>query len=102
MPRWHCVLLKRVLTHAFVFVYHLDWTQQELVQKTLTQPLMEQFRKLLFQAVPAQLAGQTLLVLFFLSHFFNKLGSILDAFGFIFTQKLVPVLKNYIPMRVLQ
>lgn len=66
--RWYRVQVKRVLANGFVSVYELDYGQLELVQKSLIQPLVEQFRQLPFQAVPAQLAGETFLTeLFFLS-----------------------------------
>lgn len=50
--------MKRVLANGFVSVYELDYGQQELVPKSLIQPLVEPFRQLSFQAVPAQLAGK--------------------------------------------
>uniref|UniRef100_A0A8C7ZRU8 Tudor domain-containing protein 7B n=1 Tax=Oryzias sinensis TaxID=183150 RepID=A0A8C7ZRU8_9TELE len=56
---WYRVQVKRVLANGFVSVYELDYGQLELVQKSLIQPLVEQFRQLPFQAVPAQLAGVT-------------------------------------------
>uniref|UniRef100_A0A3B3BKB5 Tudor domain containing 7 n=1 Tax=Oryzias melastigma TaxID=30732 RepID=A0A3B3BKB5_ORYME len=57
--QWHRVQVKRVLANGFVSVYELDYGQQELVPKSLIQPLVEPFRQLSFQAVPAQLAGVT-------------------------------------------
>uniref|UniRef100_A0A8C7ZU34 Tudor domain-containing protein 7 n=1 Tax=Oryzias sinensis TaxID=183150 RepID=A0A8C7ZU34_9TELE len=57
--QWYRVQVKRVLANGFVSVYELDYGQLELVQKSLIQPLVEQFRQLPFQAVPAQLAGVT-------------------------------------------
>ncbi|RVE75609.1 hypothetical protein OJAV_G00000330 [Oryzias javanicus] len=57
--QWHRVQVKRVLANGFVSVYELDYGQQELVPKSLLQPLVEPFRQLPFQAVPAQLAGVT-------------------------------------------
>lgn len=55
--RWHRVLLKGILTNGLVSVYELDYGKHELVNIRKVQPLVDMFRKLPFQAVTAQLAG---------------------------------------------
>lgn len=55
--RWYRVLLKGILTNGLVSVYELDYGKHELVNIRKVQPLVDVFRKLPFQAVTAQLAG---------------------------------------------
>ncbi|KAF6127634.1 tudor domain containing 7 [Phyllostomus discolor] len=55
--KWHRVLLKGILTNGLASVYELDYGKHELVNVRKVQPLVDVFRKLPFQAVPAQLAG---------------------------------------------
>ncbi|XP_036941440.1 tudor domain-containing protein 7A isoform X2 [Acanthopagrus latus] len=54
---WHRVQVKGILTNGLVSVYELDHGRHELVQRSLLQPLIEEFRQLPFQAISAQLAG---------------------------------------------
>uniref|UniRef100_A0A671USQ7 Tudor domain containing 7 a n=1 Tax=Sparus aurata TaxID=8175 RepID=A0A671USQ7_SPAAU len=56
---WHRVQVKGILTNGLVSVYELDHGKHELVQRSLLQPLIEEFRQLPFQAISAQLAGMT-------------------------------------------
>ncbi|XP_035990008.1 tudor domain-containing protein 7A isoform X2 [Fundulus heteroclitus] len=56
---WHRVQLKGILANGLVSVYDLDYGEHELVPRTQIQPLIEEFRQLPFQALPAQLAGVT-------------------------------------------
>ncbi|XP_073336645.1 tudor domain-containing protein 7A [Pagrus major] len=56
---WHRVQVKGILTNGLVSIYELDHGKHELVQSSLLQPLVEEFRQLPFQAIPAQLAGMT-------------------------------------------
>lgn len=58
--RWYRVLLKGILTNGLVSVYELDYGKHELVSTRKVQPLVDMFRKLPFQAVTAQLAGNFL------------------------------------------
>lgn len=51
------MLLKGILTNGLVSVYELDYGKHELVNIRKVQPLVDVFRKLPFQAVTAQLAG---------------------------------------------
>lgn len=51
------MLLKGILTNGLVSVYELDYGKHELVNIRKVQPLVDMFRKLPFQAVTAQLAG---------------------------------------------
>lgn len=51
------MLLKGILTNGLVSVYELDYGKHELVNIRKVQPLADVFRKLPFQAVTAQLAG---------------------------------------------
>lgn len=51
------MLLKGILTNGLASVYELDYGKHELVNIRKVQPLVDVFRKLPFQAVPAQLAG---------------------------------------------
>lgn len=51
------MLLKGTLTNGLVSVYELDYGKHELVHLRKVQPLVDVFRKLPFQAVTAQLAG---------------------------------------------
>lgn len=57
VSRWYRVLLKGILTNGLVSVYELDYGKHELVNIRKVQPLVDVFRKLPFQAVTAQLAG---------------------------------------------
>uniref|UniRef100_A0A3B4AX73 Tudor domain-containing protein n=1 Tax=Periophthalmus magnuspinnatus TaxID=409849 RepID=A0A3B4AX73_9GOBI len=54
---WYRVLVKGVLTTGLVSVYELDYGRHELVSSTQLQPLVQDFRRLPFQALTAQLAG---------------------------------------------
>ncbi|XP_066515805.1 tudor domain-containing protein 7A isoform X2 [Hoplias malabaricus] len=54
---WHRVLVKGVLMNSLVSVYELDYGKHELVHRSLLRPLINEFRQLPFQGVPAQLAG---------------------------------------------
>uniref|UniRef100_A0A671URA2 Tudor domain containing 7 a n=1 Tax=Sparus aurata TaxID=8175 RepID=A0A671URA2_SPAAU len=56
---WHRVQVKGILTNGLVSVYELDHGKHELVQRSLLQPLIEEFRQLPFQAISAQLAGES-------------------------------------------
>lgn len=53
------MLLKGILTNGLVSVYELDYGKHELVSIRKVQPLADVFRKLPFQAVTAQLAGNS-------------------------------------------
>uniref|UniRef100_A0A3B4ECD3 HTH OST-type domain-containing protein n=1 Tax=Pygocentrus nattereri TaxID=42514 RepID=A0A3B4ECD3_PYGNA len=54
---WHRVLVKGVLTNSLVSVYELDYGKHELVHCSQLRPLINEFRQLPFQGIPAQLAG---------------------------------------------
>uniref|UniRef100_A0A3P8W449 Tudor domain containing 7 a n=1 Tax=Cynoglossus semilaevis TaxID=244447 RepID=A0A3P8W449_CYNSE len=54
---WQRVQIKGVLSNGLVSVYDLDHGKHDLVRRHLLQPLLEEFRQLPFQAIPAQLAG---------------------------------------------
>ncbi|NXH18314.1 TDRD7 protein, partial [Bucco capensis] len=55
--QWYRVIIKGVLRNGFVSVYEADYGKHEFVSTEKVQPLMDTFRKLPFQAIPAQLAG---------------------------------------------
>lgn len=59
LSSWHRVQVKGILTNGLVSVYELDHGRHELVQRSLLQPLIEEFRQLPFQAISAQLAGES-------------------------------------------
>ncbi|XP_053474833.1 tudor domain-containing protein 7A [Ictalurus furcatus] len=54
---WHRVLVKGVLLNSLVSVYELDYGRHELVHASQLRPLINEFRQLPFQGIPAQLAG---------------------------------------------
>ncbi|XP_022537427.2 tudor domain-containing protein 7A [Astyanax mexicanus] len=54
---WHRVLVKGVLANSLVSVYELDYGKHELVHRSQLRPLLDEFRQLPFQGIPAQLAG---------------------------------------------
>ncbi|XP_077444976.1 tudor domain-containing protein 7B isoform X1 [Stigmatopora argus] len=54
---WYRVLVKGVLSSGLVSVYQLDYGKHELVSRTKLRALNEEFRKLPFQGITAQLAG---------------------------------------------
>ncbi|XP_062865139.1 tudor domain-containing protein 7A isoform X2 [Trichomycterus rosablanca] len=54
---WHRVLVKGVLSNSLVSVYELDYGKHELVHTSQLRTLINEFRQLPFQAIPAQLAG---------------------------------------------
>ncbi|MCJ8749314.1 hypothetical protein PDJAM_G00174940 [Pangasius djambal] len=54
---WHRVLVKGVLSNSLVSVYELDYGRHELVHTSQLRPLINEFRQLPFQGIPAQLAG---------------------------------------------
>nr|XP_057921530.1 tudor domain-containing protein 7A [Doryrhamphus excisus] len=54
---WHRVVVKGILSNGLISVYELDHGKHELIQSSLLQPLIEEFRQLPFQAITAQLAG---------------------------------------------
>lgn len=56
---WHRVLVKGVLNNGLVSAYELDYGKHELVSCTQFRPLIQEFRQLPFQAVTAQLAGNS-------------------------------------------
>lgn len=56
---WHRVLLKAILVNGLVSVYELDHGKHELVHSSSLRPLIEEFRHLPFQAITAQLAGES-------------------------------------------
>lgn len=57
------MLAKAVLANGLVSVYELDYGGHELVRCSHFQPLIEEFRQLPCQAITAQLAGESRLVL---------------------------------------
>lgn len=57
------MLAKGVLANGLVSVYELDYGGHELVRCSHFQPLIEEFRQLPCQAITAQLAGESRLVL---------------------------------------
>lgn len=56
---WHRVLVKGVLNNGLVSAYELDYGKHELVGCSQFRPLIKEFRQLPFQAVTAQLAGNS-------------------------------------------
>ncbi|KAK3507703.1 hypothetical protein QTP70_034715 [Hemibagrus guttatus] len=54
---WHRVLVKGVLSNSLVSVYELDYGKHEVVYTSQLRPLINEFRQLPFQGIPAQLAG---------------------------------------------
>ncbi|XP_072314704.1 tudor domain-containing protein 7B [Eucyclogobius newberryi] len=54
---WYRVLVKSVLTNGLVSIYELDYGRHELVSGTQLRVLVQDFRRLPFQALTAQLAG---------------------------------------------
>lgn len=55
---WHRVLVKGVLSNSLVSVYELDYGKHELINVSQLRILINEFRHLPFQAIPAQLAGK--------------------------------------------
>nr|XP_061791473.1 tudor domain-containing protein 7A-like [Nerophis lumbriciformis] len=54
---WYRAVVKGILSNGLVSVYELDHGKHELIQRSLLQPLIEEFRQLPFQAITAKLAG---------------------------------------------
>ncbi|XP_058495612.1 tudor domain-containing protein 7A isoform X2 [Solea solea] len=54
---WQRAQVKGILANGFVSVYDLDHGKHDLVRSNLLKPLIEEFRQLPFQAIPAKLAG---------------------------------------------
>ena len=51
--------VKAVLANGLVSVFELDYGKHELIRSSLLRPLIEEFRQLPFQAITAQLAGES-------------------------------------------
>ncbi|XP_077381543.1 tudor domain-containing protein 7A [Festucalex cinctus] len=54
---WYRAVVKGILSNGLISVYELDHGKHELLLSAFLRPLIEEFRQLPFQAIPAQLAG---------------------------------------------